>query len=163
MCRICTVPFEQLNDHTQILIHNCNKIATVPVFEYVYDLEIDNCPNIMTLPDLPLLKYLNVYDSNIKTIPLYPLLLHLTLMSCKNISNLPLLENIKNLYIYDSNIISIPEFKNLKNLTIKSCSNIYDLNIIQRPNNTDEILQFNSINKIKKWYKQCKLIRKYYD
>ena len=77
----------------------------------------------------------------------------LNIKNCNNITTIPIIEGLNELYIYNcNNITTIPIIEGLKVLNIYNCKNINNFQ--------NDIKQFNSINKIKRWYKRVKMSKK---
>lgn len=72
-------------------------------------LDCSNCKNITTLPNnLPNLKFLVIYNTNIKIVPEYPSLEGLYIMNCP-IESLPDFPKLKKLNAVNSKLTAIPD------------------------------------------------------
>jgi len=104
----------------------------------------------------------NINSNNIKNISNIKGLKNLNITNVDNIKEIPIIEGLKILYIYSCpNITNIPIIKDLKFLFLYNCKNYYNYSCDY---SIYSIKQFNSINKIKKWYKRInfsKILWKY--
>lgn len=123
-----------MNQLIVLNINNCKNIHTIPQLNNLNVLNINNCKYIFTIPQLNKLNRLCVKNCNYLIYKQCDLLK----LNCLNISN------CKNIY----------ELTNINNIDY----NLY--NHFQK--HKERILKFVSINKIKNWYKRMKLIEKYY-
>ena len=102
-----------------------NSIHEASLNDIIY-LDCSNCQNIKTIPeDLPNLKFLSIYNTNILSIPSYP---NLEALYCFKtpIQTLPSLPKLRKIFAQDSQLTIIPddyyrlEVANLNNTSIVS-------------------------------------------
>jgi len=163
MCLICDygADYDNINIYgnlygrfTIIRIKNCNKITTIPIIEGIVLLLIENCPNVKEIPTIEGLQQLYIkHCENIHSIPIIKGLKVLQVENCPNVSTIPIITGLQELYIIKCmNITIIGIIEKLKYLIISDCKNINDIQTLY--NNKYNTKEFNSIEKIKRWYKR---------
>jgi len=120
MCIICYGNIKQ-KEYVEIL--NCSSIKYIPKLLAI-SIKIENCPNIIELPNLDKLKYLKLVKCiNLQKIPLLHNLQELEINNCPSIINLPLFPKLLHLnmkYFFKFNTIS--NFNLLETLVLESCN-----------------------------------------
>lgn len=172
MCQIC-----ENNYNHEVLdglkIDNCC-ILTEIGDEFIEDLVIYNCPNLMKIINTSVMR-LVINSCNIINIDNVQQLTCLLLQNCFNITNLPQFEHLTTLAIDNCpNIVNIQKYEYLQYLRIVNNNKYYDYDselLYDEDDGYDEdntevydmkkIKEFYNINKIKTWYKKRKLYNKY--
>ena len=131
MCQVC-LNQDEVDIHNELSIRHCSRLKEVPNIKGLHHLILSNCDRVQKLPELELLEELRIFH-------------------CNGIEEIPNLKGLQELRLeHCENLRKIPPIEGLIRLDIKSCRHFHDIDSISYYDN----IKFNSINKIKRWYKQ---------
>ncbi len=165
MYQITENNYKKLPDYShhiinELLIYDFPSIIQIPNISGLYDLNIDNCMNLICISKIQNLNELYIVNCpNLIQIPDIQKLNTIFLKKCLNIIEIPIIQNLSHysydivyhLYIYKCpKLIHIPNIKELASLAIENCNLLYDIETEDK----NDIIRYLSILKITRWFKR---------